>query len=251
MDCSGEEKAPSRELSRTELLKRAGVIGAAAAVPAALTTEGGQAREELAQLREMTTLSPRDATTIGAVCERLIPSDATGPGAKEANVIRYIDRALAGDLAVFRPAYVAGARAIDAYADLRFAAPFAKLTAERQDSILRDLEKNTLNKTQDPSVTREAGSGTPSTPEFTPSPAAVFEMIRTHALQGMFGDPSYGANTDFIGWKLVRFPGPRLVITANDQKLNVKPRTKLQSAYSMSIFRGHKITGVHKKTGGT
>jgi len=124
-----------------------------------------------------------------------------------------------------------------------FAAPFAKLTPERQDSILRDLEKNTLNNTQDPSVTRQAGSGTPSTPEFTPTAAAVFEMIRTHALQGMFGDPSYGGNTDFIGWKLVRFPGPRLVITAHDQKINTTPKTKLQSTYAMPIFRGHKMTG--------
>jgi hypothetical protein len=68
-------------------------------------------------------------------------------------------------------------------------------------------------------------------------------MIRTHALQGMFGDPSYGGNTDFAGWKLVRFPGPRLVISAQDQKINAKPKTKLQSAYAMPIFRGHKITG--------
>jgi gluconate 2-dehydrogenase gamma chain len=243
MDCSGEDKAPSPRVSRTELLKRAGVLGAAAAVPAAFATDTSQAQEELAQLREMTTLSPSEATTIGAVCERLIPSDGTGPGAKEANVVRYIDRALAGDLAAFRPAYVAAVRAINAYADVRFAAPFAKLTPERQDSILRDLEKNTVNNTQDASVTREAGSGTPSTPEFTPNAAAVFEMIRTHTLQGMFGDPSYGGNTDFIGWKLVRFPGPRLVITAHDQKINTKPKTKLQSAYAMPIFRGRKIPG--------
>ena len=39
MDCSGEEKAPSRQLSRSELLKRAGALGAAAAVPVALAPE--------------------------------------------------------------------------------------------------------------------------------------------------------------------------------------------------------------------
>ena len=36
MDCSGEEKGPSRPLSRGELLKRAGILGAAAAVPVAV-----------------------------------------------------------------------------------------------------------------------------------------------------------------------------------------------------------------------
>jgi gluconate 2-dehydrogenase gamma chain len=243
MDCSGEERAPSRPLSRSALLKRAGVIGAAAAMPASLAPAAAHAEEELAQLQQMKALSPGEATTIGAVCERLIPSDATGPGAREANVIRYIDWALAGDLAAFRPAYVAAARAIDVYADLRFAAPFAKLTPERQDSILRDLEKNTLNKTQDPSVTREAGAGTPGTPEFTPNAAAVFEMIRTHTLQGMFGDPSYGGNTNFVGWRLVRFPGPRLVIGGHDQQINVTPKSKMQSTYAIPLFRGHKTPG--------
>ena len=100
MDCSGEEKAPSRLLSRGELLKRAGVVGAAAAVPAALAPDTAFASEELAQLQQMKALSPGEAATIGAVCDRLIPSDSTGPGAREANVIRYIDRALAGDLAM-------------------------------------------------------------------------------------------------------------------------------------------------------
>ena len=31
-------------------------------------------------------------------------------------------------------------------------------------------------------------------PAFSPNAKAVFEMIRTHALQGMFGDPAHGGN---------------------------------------------------------
>ena len=38
-------------------------------------------------------------------------------------------------------------------------------------------------------------------------------MIRTHAIQGMFGDPAHGGNVGFVGWNLVRFPGPRLVVS--------------------------------------
>jgi gluconate 2-dehydrogenase gamma chain len=233
MDCSGEEKAPSRPLSRGELLKRAGVIGAAAAVPAALAPDAALAQEELAQLQQMKALSPGEATTIAAVCERLIPSDSTGPGAREANVVRYIDRALAGDLAAFRPAYTAAVLAIDAFSQQKYGAAFTALTADKQDAVLRDMDQNRAT-TQDPTIVRTAGA---SAIDFAPSSRAVFEMIRTHALQGMFGDPAHGGNTNFAGWKLVRFPGPRLVISAHDQQLNVVPRSNLRSTYSVSLFR--------------
>jgi gluconate 2-dehydrogenase gamma chain len=176
----------------------------------------------------------------------LIPSDSVGPGAREANVVRYIDRALAGELLAFRPAYTAGLASIDAYADFRHGRTFTQLSTEQQDQILKDLEGNALNKTQDPTVTRPAGSATPSTPEFTPNARSVFEMIRTHALQGMFGDPAHGGNTNMVGWRLVRFPGPRLVISAQDQKINVTPKAKMQSTYAYPLFKGSIIPGRNK-----
>jgi gluconate 2-dehydrogenase gamma chain len=221
MDCSGEEKAPSRPLSRSELLRRAGAVGAAAAVPAALTTDAALAESELAELRQMKALAPGEAATIGAVCERLIPSDATGPGAKEANVIRYIDRALAGDLAPFRGPYTQAVVALDGYAQSKHGAPFASLPADKQDAILTDMDLGRV----------------PASAGFAPNAKAVFEMIRTHAVQGMFGDPMHGGNVNFVGWKLVRFPGPRLVISANDQKLDVVPRSSLKSTYSIPLFK--------------
>jgi gluconate 2-dehydrogenase gamma chain len=234
MDCSGEERAPSRPLSRGELLKRAGVLGAAAAVPATIAPEAALAQEELAQLQQLKALSPGEAATISAFVERLIPSDASGPGAREANVVRYIDRALAGDLSMFRSSYTAAVLAIDAFAERRFGAAFATLTAEQQDAILKDMDVNAPTTRQDPSVTRAAGA---STADFLPNAKAVFEMIRTHAVQGMFGDPAHGGNTNFVGWRLVRFPGPRLVISARDQRLDVVPRNNLRSTYSVPLFR--------------
>ena len=181
------------------------------------------AKAELAELRQMKALSPGDAGTIAAVCERLIPTDASGPGAKEANVVRYIDRALAGDLRAFRPAYVAAVTAINSYSQSKFGADFTALAADKQDAILTDMD-----------LSRATTGG------FVPNAKAVFEMIRTHAMQGMFGDPEHGGNVGFVGWKLVRFPGPRLVISAADQRLNVVPRASLKSAYSIPLFSGHK-----------
>jgi gluconate 2-dehydrogenase gamma chain len=231
MDCSGEEKAPSRPLSRSELLKRAGVAGAAAAVPA-VAAGTAQAEAELAELRQIKALSPTEAATIAAFCERLIPSDATGPGAREANVIRYIDRSLAGDLSPFRAAYSAAVLAINAYSQQAFGAQFTALTPAQQDQILDDMDRNRTDR-QDPTLEQIPRAASP----FLPNAKAVFEMIRTHAVQGMFGDPQHGGNTNFVGWKLVRFPGPRLVISARDQRLNVTPRADLKSTYSIPLFR--------------
>ena len=38
----------------------------------------------------------QEARVVAAACERIFPSDATGPGANEAGVVIYIDRQLAG-----------------------------------------------------------------------------------------------------------------------------------------------------------
>ncbi len=215
---SGDEEERGRPLSRGDLLKRAGVLGAAATLPVAARAEHAGAAEEVAQLRQLRALSPSQATTIGAFVERLIPTDASGPGAREANVIRYIDRALAGDLWMFRPSYVAATQALDAYSLSKYGADFAVLTTDKQDAVLTDMDLN-----------RATG--------FNPNAKAVFELIRTHAVQGMFGDPAHGGNTGMVGWKLVRFPGPRLVISAHDQQLNVVPKSNMRSAYSLPLFK--------------
>ncbi len=40
-------------------------------------------------------------------------------------------------------------------------------------------------------------------------------------MEGMFGDPYYGGNKNFAGWDLIRYPGPRLATSADDQKMGV------------------------------
>lgn len=215
---SRDEQERGNPLSRGDLLKRAGVLGAAAALPAVATAERAGAADEVAQLQQLVALSPSQATTIGAFVERLIPTDASGPGAREANVIRYIDQALAGGLSMFRPSYVAAKQALDTYSQSKYGAAFAALSTSQQDAVLTDMDQNLAT-------------------GFTPNAKAVFEMIRTHAVQGMFGDPAHGGNTGFAGWKLVRFPGPRLSISARDQQLNVVPKSNMQSTYSMPLFK--------------
>jgi gluconate 2-dehydrogenase gamma chain len=216
-------------LSRAQLVRRAGMLGAAAALPGAAAAAPAVA--DAAASDALKALTAAEATTLDAVLQRLIPSDATGPGAHEANVLRYIDWSLAGDLSVFRGPYASALAAIDAYAVQTFGAAFATLTTTQQDALLGNMEGGAPEKA---AVVPQIG--------FSPSSQAVFEMIRTHALQGMFGDPAHGGNVGFAGWKLVRFPGPRLVVSDHEQQLDVVPKSQLKSTYQLALFKKTKHT---------
>lgn len=88
------------------------------------------------------TFSSAEADTVDSMLGRLIPADANGPGAVEARVLRYIDRALSGELVSSRPAYSAGLVATNAFARTRFGADHASLNAAQQNTILDELERN-------------------------------------------------------------------------------------------------------------
>ena len=112
-------------ISRRDLLRGAGAIGAAAvAAPGAALTPGGEPgvldpapAQAAARAREaFENLTAAEADLLEATVERLIPTDANGPGAKEARAAHYIDRALGGALASSRPAYASGLEALDRYA---------------------------------------------------------------------------------------------------------------------------------------
>jgi gluconate 2-dehydrogenase gamma chain len=232
---SGEE--PTAGLSRLQLIRRAGSLGAAAAIPgvAGATAPDAPAAETDAAVAadddSLRALTAAEAITLEAFLERLLPSDVAGPGAKEAKVIRYIDWSLAGDLSAFHAPYSAALVAIDAFAVQTFGAAFAALTAVQQDALITRMAagaEKPITSSQDP---QQGFTG------FAPTSTSVFTMIRTHALQGMFGDPMHGGNVGQVGWKLVRFPGPRLLISKKDQDLDVTPKEYLKSTYTYSLFK--------------
>ena len=228
-----------RDVSRRHLFKQVGLAGAAvavtAAVPAAATAQtavAGPATTATAalprRLEALETLTAAEADTLEAIVARLIPTDENGPGATEARSAHYIDRALTGPLRGSRAAYAANLAAIDAYAQSTKGSPFAKLPAAEQDAVLADIEKN-------------IASG------FTPNAAAFFALVRAHTIQGTFCDPYYGGNADFVGWDLIGYPGIRLTVTADEQRMGAKPTPVRQSAYADAAFA---MTGAGKKGGG-
>jgi gluconate 2-dehydrogenase gamma chain len=202
-------------VSRRELLKRAGLAGVVFTLPAGTALAP---RATGAMRQAPTTLTAAEATTLEAVLERLIPTDATGPGAREAQVLRFIQRALAGELRALRGVYTSGLAALDAYATARSGAPFAQLPTDQQDAILRELE---------------AGTAT----GFTPSADAFFETVLEHALEGMFGDPYYGGNADFVGWDLIGFPGIKLSVPSVEQRIGTRVEPAHRSTTDYAIFR--------------
>ncbi len=215
----------TKGVSRRDLLKRAGLAGAALTIPAAIPVEAlDQARPAApaappgAPRREpIEHLTAYEADMLEAICARIIPTDANGPGAREARAAHYIDRALGGALSGSKAAYTAGLAAFDAYCRSSRRAPFTELPARDQDSVLIDVETG-------------AATG------FTGSSAAFFAMVRTHTLQGTFGDPYYGGNANFIGWDMIGYPGVRTNVSAEDQRLGVKLTPNHQSAYDNAMF---------------
>jgi gluconate 2-dehydrogenase gamma chain len=214
-------------VSRRELLKR---VGAAAVVPPRillpLVSPTGDPLPALAQTPSGSvtgaheTLTAAEAETLGAIAARLIPADSNGPGATEARAAQYIDRALGGALASFRETYRAGLSALDRYAQSAKGDSFARLSATDQDAVLGDVERN-------------AATG------FSQS-SAFFNLVLAHTIQGTFSDPYYGGNANFVGWDLVGYPGVRLAVTSDEQKLNAHPSPTHMSAYDYRMFSGRR-----------
>jgi len=215
-------------ISRRDLLRGVGIAGAAAAAApvsllstpdAAVAAEPAQAAGPAAAREAFENLTATEADLLEGIVERLVPSDEHGPGAREARAAHYIDRALGGALASSRQAYSAGLAALDRYATSSRGKPFLELSNTDKDSVLIDVETG-------------AATG------FTGSSAQFFALVLNHTRQGMFGDPYYGGNANFVGWDLIGYPGVRTMVTSADQKAleahQLKPNHK--SAYDYDGF---------------
>ena len=218
-----------RIITRRDLLRSAGAVGVAAVTApsslsptdAALAPDAAQApaTPQSASREAFENLTATEADLLEAIVDRLVPSDALGPGAKEARAAHYIDRALGGALAASRQAYASGLAALDRYARSSRGQSFLDLSATDRDSVLIDCE---------------TGGAT----GFSGSSAQFFNLVLSHTRQGMFGDPYYGGNANYIGWDLIRYPGVRTMVSAADQKAleanQLKPNHK--SAYDYEGF---------------
>jgi gluconate 2-dehydrogenase gamma chain len=161
--------------SRRRFLKSTGTltgvsllrIGAPALV--AITEAACTAKQESSSF---VVLSDADAADLAAIAARILPTTDT-PGASEAGVIYFIDRALGAELAPRLPVLLAGLAELNAGP-----ARVADLDAAAQDELLASIDGD-----------------------------AFFGELRTLTITGFFAMSAYGGNKDKVAWKLIGFEG--------------------------------------------
>ncbi len=123
------------------------------------------------------TLDAATAAEIDAITSQIVPS-TDGPGAREAGVIYFIDRALSTFDSHLREAYRSGMAGVQQKRNEVFpkSGSVATLSNEQQIELVHAIEDTDF-----------------------------FELLRTHTMYGFVGNPSYGGNRDRIGWKLIGF----------------------------------------------
>lgn len=180
----------------------------------------------------------RQRATVEAAMARIIPTDAT-PGAREAGAVDFVDRYLSGigyiyalpdgtgfeeltgrradawqqrvDLA--RAKYVAGIAELNRLCRKRHGSDFVDLDEERQDEMLRAIERPGSEAAERAwRDTPAIAYGGPVEPALQQTNAEAdldfFNLLVTHTRQGFLADPIYGGNRDQVGWQVIGFPGP-------------------------------------------
>jgi gluconate 2-dehydrogenase gamma chain len=182
--------------------------------PSAAANAGGQQQQSTYLF-----FNSDEAAFIEVAVARLIPKDDQWGGALEAGVPNYIDKQLAGawgagerlyrsgpwqpgtpsqgyqlpftPAELFRTALAAINKDLSQRCGNRDqveACPFAKMSADEQDSYLKALEAGGRDL-----------DGIPS--------EVFFAHLLESTLEGFFSDPVYGGNRNMLSWRMIGFPG--------------------------------------------
>ncbi|MER9018383.1 gluconate 2-dehydrogenase subunit 3 family protein [Mesorhizobium sp. M0898] len=153
-----------------------------------------------------------ESAFVEAAVDTLIPSDSTGPGAKELGVAIYIDRQMAGGYGKGDRLYLegpfgegtpeqgyqlpmtpselirAGIADVSAYVQKNHKSTFDGLSAKDRAAVMSELD---VKKVELPTVPT----------------ATFFGLLLQLTIEGYFADPMYGGNKDRAAWKMIGFPG--------------------------------------------
>ena len=169
------------DLSRRAFLQSAGAVTGSTYLRilgpgiAAISQAACSARDEGAAFA---VLSSGEARDFAAIAARIIPTTDT-PGATEAGVIHFIDRAFAAEMSGQLDAARNGLEAFN-----------NALTAEHGETRLDELDEDV----QDAFLASRESS-------------PLFQMMRALTIFGFFSMPKHGGNRDKVGWELVGFEG--------------------------------------------
>ncbi|MEM7410034.1 MAG: gluconate 2-dehydrogenase subunit 3 family protein [Myxococcota bacterium] len=179
------------DVSRRNFLVSGSLWGAGLWIAAQLPKPAAQAAA--AESSEPATFTADEWKTVEAMTARILPTDHE-PGAREANCVNFIDKALAHEDAAAVPLYRLGLPVLNGEAEKRHGTAFHALDVDQQDELLTRFEANQVD-------LWPSGAPVP--------PAVFFETVRVQTILGFLADPKYGGNRDYAGWKVSRYPGPR------------------------------------------
>jgi gluconate 2-dehydrogenase gamma chain len=136
-------------------------------------------------------LTLEQARQVEAIASQIIPTDDQ-PGAREAGVVYFIDRALETFDTDSVPVYEKGLASLNQLTCNKYpeAKTFADATSEEQHAVLTELESNRAGSEGEQRIGPEGFTG-------------FFQTIRLHTVLGFLVDPSAGGNRDYAGWKVV------------------------------------------------
>ena len=198
--------------------------------------KANQAQSQVSQGQQaFLTLNPTEQAIVEAVAETMIPTDSNGPGAKEAGVIYFIDKQLAGDYGNNARMYMQGPFiqpnqtspiTVNGVTYSQGSAP-ARInsgTGYQYPINLRELWRNGLSFLDDyansaygnsfskltndqrTSVLTDLWNNKPT--NFTgPNPQEFFSEMHNLVMEGFFSDPIWGGNIGLVSWKLNGFNG--------------------------------------------
>jgi len=127
-----------------------------------------------------------EAALVGAIAEQIVPADDY-PGGKEAGVVGYIDRILAGPFGKsYIDRYKQGLRGVDESSQKHFMRNFVSLDSHQQASIL---------------IALDTGKGVSTMAH------EFFGLVLQHTFEGYYGDPEHGGNLNGASWKMIGFEG--------------------------------------------
>jgi gluconate 2-dehydrogenase gamma chain len=137
-------------------------------------------------------LTPEQAREVEAIASQIIPTDDL-PGAREAGVVYFIDRALKTFASEALPTYEKGLAELnrataEKYPEVK---SFADASAEQQEKLLAEL------------IDEHKSQAGPSRRRLQPDSGDFFQAIWRHTLWGFLVDPEGGGNRDYAGWKVI------------------------------------------------
>ncbi|UCF37472.1 MAG: gluconate 2-dehydrogenase subunit 3 family protein [Acidobacteriota bacterium] len=136
-------------------------------------------------------LTPSEAELLDVLIGRIIPADED-PGAREAGVIYFLDRQLAGIYAQHQQSYREGLKSLESTAQAVHGKSFVDFEEAEQIAFLERLEQN--------DVPRDHWTDR--------SPSSFFGMVVDHTMQGFYGSPIHGGNKNYASYKMLKIEMP-------------------------------------------